>query len=259
MAFKLGDIIIDRIQYGIAEDFGGNPLYSLSQLSEATINITAEAKEAKDRDGTLVKKFWQGKTGTFEAKNAMLNVDIMGATSGATPVYAADNATIPMPKIINVKKGSTVKIEDGVEGSIVCYANNPNGGMGKIYTKGASASAENFGFASNTFTPPTDEGVESYVVKYNRNVKEGVAVYNKADKFPNTIKLTLKALCVDPCEQDTLRACYIVLPSFQVSPEVSISLQTDAQLDYKGDLQVNYCSSDKTLYEFYYAADDEEE
>ena len=63
MAFKLGDIVIDRIQMAMAEDFSGNPLYVLTQLADATIDITAEAKEAKDKDGTLIKKFWQGKAG----------------------------------------------------------------------------------------------------------------------------------------------------------------------------------------------------
>lgn len=260
MAFKLGDIIIDRIQYGFAEDFDGNPLYVLSQLTEATINIAAESKEAKDKDGTLVKKFWQGKTGTFEAKNAMLNIDVLGSASGTDPKEASEASKIPMPKIITVNAGSTTTLKDYVEGSVSVQAYNTNGYMGKKYEKGTTASATEYALTENgVFTPPTDENEVRYIVKYNRNVSDGVAVYNKADKFPGTIKLTLKALCVDPCEADTLRACYIVLPSFQVSPEVSISLQTDAQLDYKGDLQVAYCSLDKTLYEFYFAADDEEE
>ena len=130
----------------------------------------------------------------------------------------------------------------------------------RVYNeRGTSASATEFGLtAEGKFTPPTDTNETRYIVKYNRTVSDGLAVYNKADKFPGTVKLTLKALCVDPCEADTLRACYIVLPSFQVSPEVSISLQTDAQADYKGDLQVAYCTGNKTLYEFYMAADDEE-
>ena len=41
MAFKLDDIIIDRIQYGVAETFDGELLYTLTQLSEGTIDITA--------------------------------------------------------------------------------------------------------------------------------------------------------------------------------------------------------------------------
>ena len=258
MAFKLGDVIIDRIQYGVAEDFEGNLLYVLSQLTEATINISAESKEAKDKDGTLVKKFWRGKTGTFEAKNAMLNLNVVGSSSGADPLFASATKKITIPKIVTVNKGETIRLDGVVEGTVQVNAYGANGTMGKSYAFGTAASNTEYALASGTLTPPTDEDVERYIVKYDRSVENGIAVYNKADQFPGTVKLTLKALCVDPCEADTLRACYIVLPSFQVSPEVSMNLQTDSQLDYKGDLQVAYCSLDKTLYEFYMAADDEE-
>ena len=61
MAFKLDDIIIDRILYGVADDKNGNLLYVLSQLADATINITAESKDAVDNTGTLIKRFYQGK------------------------------------------------------------------------------------------------------------------------------------------------------------------------------------------------------
>lgn len=260
MAFKLGDIIIDRIQYGFAEDFSGNPLYTLSQLTEATINISAESKEAKDKDGTLVKKFWRGKTGTFEAKNAMINVNVVGSASGTDPEYATSDKKITMPKIVTVNAGSTITLTDFVEGTVTVSAYGANGNMGTVYSKGTSASATEYALTeAGLLTPPTDENEVRYIVKYNRAVSDGIAIYNKADEFPKTVKLTLKALCVDPCETDTLRACYIVLPSFQVSPEISLNLQTDTQLDYKGDLQVDYCSLDKTMYEFYFAADDEEE
>lgn len=260
MAFKLGDIIIDRIQFGFAEDFSGNPLYALSQLSEATINVSADSVEAKDKDGTLVKKFWRGKTGTFEAKNAMINTNIVGAASGTDTQYATVSSTITMPKIIVVNAGATATLTDFVDGSVTVSAYGTNGNMGTVYTKGATASATEYALTSGgVLTPPTDANEVRYIVKYNRTVTEGAAIYNKADKFPQTVKLTLKALCVDPCEADTLRACYIVLPSFQVSPEIGLELKTDAQLDYKGDLQVDYCSVDKNLYEFYYAVDDEEE
>ena len=164
-----------------------------------------------------------------------------------------------MPKIITVGKGKTAQIPGYVDGSVCVYAYGENGNMGKAYKQGTIANATDYVLTDNgEFTPPTDENETRYIVKYNRTVSDGLAVYNRADKFPGTVKLTLKALCVDPCEADTLRACYIVLPSFQVSPEVSISLQTDAQADYKGDLQVAYCTGNKTLYEFYMAADDEE-
>lgn len=265
MAFKLGDLIIDRIQYGYAEDFEGNPKYVLTQLSEAQIEISAESKDAKDKDGTLVKRFWQGKTGTFTAKNAMLNMNVIADASGSAAVYAASGAgAIAMPKICVVAKGATLDVTGYKAGTVVVRALDANGSMGtEEYTLDSAAGATTFKIATadgtSTLTPPTATGVDRYIVKYDRDVEDGAVIKNSADKFPSTVKLTLKALCVDPCEADTLRACYIVLPSFQVSPEVNIDLQTEATLDYKGDLQVDYCSADKSLYEVYIAADDEEE
>lgn len=260
MAFKLDDIIIDRIIYGFAEDFNGNPLYVLTQLSDASIEITAESKEAKDKDGTLIKKFWQGKTGTFTATNAMINLNVIGAASGSGKETASDENPMEMPRIIKVKAGETVTLTNYVDGSVKVNAFGTNGAMGKAYEQDTEASETAFALTTEgVLTVPTDAEETLYIVKYTRTTTAGVAVRNKADKFPGTVKLTLKALCIDPCTADTLRACYIVLPSFQVSPEVSISLATDATLEYTGDLQVNYCSEDKELYSVYICADDEEE
>ena len=259
--FKIDDIIVDRILEGYAEDFSGNLLYILTQLQDAKINIGAESKDAKDKDGTLIKKFWKGKSGTFEATNAMLNLNILAASSGSAKEVASDSNKITMPKTIKVKSGQTVTLKDFVAGSVVVVGQDTNGTMGKSYAQAATASDTEFGITSaGVLTPPTDTDVAYFKVKYKRTVSSGVAIRNRADKFTGTVKLTLKALCVDPCSADTLRACYIELPSFQVSPETEISLGSDSTtLAYKGDLQVDYCSEDKALYNIYMAEDDEED
>ena len=260
MAFKQDDLIIDRIQYGYAEDFDGNPLYALTQLSEATIEITAESVDATDKDGTLIKRFWRGKTGTFTATNAMLNLNVVGAASGSGKVEATSSASIAMPKLVTVAAGKTLDISGYQTGTVKVNALGTNGALGKAYTLGTAASENEFAVSnSGVLTPPTDANETQFLVRYERDVTNGVAIHNKADKFPGTVRLILKALCVDPCSADTLRACYIVLHSFQVSPEITITLSSDGTLDYTGDLQVDYCSADKALYSIYVAADDEEE
>lgn len=82
MGFTLDDIVIDRVQYGFAEDLNGNPLYTLTQLQDATINISAESTDATDNQGNLIKRFWKAKTGEFTANNAMINLNVIGAASG---------------------------------------------------------------------------------------------------------------------------------------------------------------------------------
>lgn len=260
MGYKLGDIVVDRTVYGVAENSAGELLYTLTQLADATIDVTAESKDAKDANGTLIKRFWTGKAGTFTANNAMVNVNIMGAMSGTDPISASQEVPIDMPKIITVKAGGTATLTDFVDGTVKVNALGTNGTMGKAYQKAVSPSNTEYSLTEEgVFTPPTDENEVQYIIKYTRKVKKGTVVRNLADKFPKTIKLTLKVLAVDPCEQDVLKAGYVEITSFQPSPETSLALTTDAQLEFKGDLQVDYCSTEKTLYSFYWADDDVEE
>jgi hypothetical protein len=257
MAFSMDGIVIDRIQYGIAEDFSGNVLYTLTQLADAEIAITAESKEARDATGTLIKKFYTGKAGTFTANNAILDFNILAEATG-TPkqIAGAGEAAIIMPGVKTVKVGTeSVELAGVVEGTVSVIGIAGNGTMVKNYVL-----AEDFQLAEATLTLPTEvEGVTEFVVKYDRKVESGLKIVNKADEFPRTIKLTLKALAVDVCNPDVLRSVLIVLPSFQVSPETNLSLTTDAQLQYSGDLQVSYCGTDgKVLYEIYFAEEDVE-
>ena len=264
MAFALGDIIIDRVQYGYAEDFSGTPLYTLTQLQDATINISAESTDAVDNTGAIVKRFWKAKTGEFTANNAMINLNIIAAGAGEGSATLAETKAFDMPRIITATQDGTgavtVKLGESAdvkEESIKVNVFNKNGSMGTLCTKDSAAAETKYSYSEGTLALPKTAG--TYIIKYERNVsKDGVKIVNEADKFPSTVKLTLKALAVDPCTPDTLRGVYIVIPSFQVSPEVEISLTTDGQLQYSGQMQMNYCAADKALYEVYFADGDEE-
>lgn len=260
MAFSMDGIVIDRIQYGIAEDFSGNVLYTLTQLADAEIAITAESKEARDATGTLIKKFYTGKAGTFTANNAVLDFNILAEATGTAKQVATNSAKITMPGVKTVAAGTTtVTLPGVVTDSVSVVGIAGNGTMMATYTKDTAAAEGTFAITGETLNLPTDKNINEFVIKYDRAVGSGVKVVNKADEFPRTIKLTLKALAVDVCSPDVLRAVYIVLPSFQVSPETNLSLTTDAQLQYSGDLQVSYCGTEgKVLYEIYFAEEDAE-
>lgn len=264
MGFQLGDIVVDRIQYGFAEKFDGTPLHILTQLSEASIEISSESKDATDKDGNLIKRFWNGKTGTFSATNALLSMPILASMSGIVPDVVSDGTlntgsagTLTMPRIMTVESGKEYTLTGIVEGTLRCTELTPSGAMGAVMTAGTSSSASTYVLSGTSFTAPTNSG-KQYIIKYNRQVSNGAIIRNQADKFPDTIKLTLKVLAVDPCSADTLKAAYVELPSFQPSPETTINLTTDGQLDYTGDLQIDYCSVNKALYNIYWCDDDEE-
>ena len=57
MSFRLGDKIYKEILYFYTEDLSTqNPLYVLTQLNNATVDITAESTDLTDKNGNLVKK-----------------------------------------------------------------------------------------------------------------------------------------------------------------------------------------------------------
>ena len=207
MAFMIDDFIIDRIQMGIAESSDGTLLYTLTQLSEATIETTAESTDAVDNTGVLIKRFWRAKSGTFTASNAMVNLHILGASSGSDAEYASTGSAIQMPRIIEVNKTTDpITLEGLVEGTVRVNAIGNNGTMGKSYMQSTVPSATEFGIANtNQLSLPTDSEATRFVVKYERNVESGVKIVNQANKYPKTVCLTLKCLGIEPCTPDVIR------------------------------------------------------
>ena len=169
--------------------------------------------------------------------------------SGTDPVYASNNAAITMPRILTVATNTGIELpgisDNGANSNVRVYSINNNGTLGDPYAA-----------SEYTITPVTNKpstlaitphtGDAKWIIKYDRSVTEnGMKIQNRSDAFPKTVKLTLKVLIVDPCEPDTVRAAYVVFPSFQPSAEVSIQFSTDATIDFTGRLQTSYCGTEK--------------
>lgn len=255
MSFKLGDKIYKEILYFYAEDLSTlNPLYVLTQLGEANINVTANSSDVVDKNGNLVKKVWKGKLGEFTAKNAFVNMNIVTASAGSTPIFASSKNKVIMPKMMHVKAGATVNITGYVAGSVKVVQYFGDGSFGKVYELAETANDNAFAIASDTgiLTLPTDSEAELYFIKYLREVENGALIRNKADEFPSSVRAIMKATYYNPCKKNELKADYIEFPSFQVSPETSFPINADsATMDFSGDLEIDYCGVDKVLYNVY--------
>ena len=272
MAFKLGDVIIDRLQFGYGAKKNGAPLYALTQLNNANIDITADTTDINDKDGNLVYRKYSGKKGEVTAQNAFINLAIIEALSAADAEIATSDKKIKMPMIQTVAIGKTLDITRYVRGTVVASAIY-NGAIDttKTYTlaSGEVANTSEFAIkhtdtveqtpASDVLIPPTDGEVE-YIVKYTKEVASGAKITISADKYPKSHELYFKALAVDPCDKENMKALIIHIPEFIPSPELSLALQGgDGQtIDYKGAVLANTCSADKTLVEVYFIDEDEE-
>lgn len=274
MAFKLGDVIVDRLQFGYGAKTNGTPLYALTQLTQANIDITAESTDINDKDGNLVYRKYTGKKGEVTATNAFLNLAVVETISATDAEIATTDKGVVMPMIQIVKAGDTLDITGYVEGSIHVNALSTKGSMGKDeFKKGSAASATEYAInhtdasgapdntpASDVLAPPTADGETQYIVKYKKTIKSGAKITNSGKKFPKSHELFFKALVVDKCETDVLKAAIIHIPSFMPSPEFSLALQGgDSQtMDYKGSMMLNACSTDGELFSIYYIDEEDD-
>lgn len=258
---KINDILIDKIDSAVAYNSSDEVLYVLTQLSEASIEVTSESKEVRDKDGTLVKKFYTGKAGTFTATNALLNTSVIGAGMGGERQEASTSKTMiaPYVRTVNAADTTTLKIPGVEETTIKVVGMTASGSMTTQYTKDTAASATAFAVADDTISLPKDPNVASYDVICERSCKAGSKLTNRADEFPSTVHLVVKILGADPCTPDVVQVMYIDIPSFQVSPDQSFTLTSDSTIDYSGDMQVAYCNSEgKILYSLVVPQDEDD-
>ena len=259
MAFKLGDVIIDRLQFGYGM-LNGKALYLLTQLQNATIDITADPTDITDKDGNLVYRKYSGKKGEITATNAFLNLAIAEIVSGTSSEIATSEAPKVMPEFKIVKAGETLDVTGAVEDSYVVNAISDNGSLGKAYTKGSAPSKSEFGVATNTLTPPTDTDETRFLVKFDKKVTNGAKI-TIGDKYPKVHELYFKALAVDKCKtEDGFRCVVVRVSHFLPSPEVSIALEGgDSQtMDYKGTILTDTCSDNNLMVEIFYIDEEED-
>ena len=274
MAFILGNHTIDEILLACATSFDESEVYYVvDQLSNATITITSDPREITDKNGNVVRRIYKSKNGEFSSTNAFLHPAIMNAGSGSTLEEASAASNIDMPKIQIVSAGGSVNVTDAKSGTIKVVG---------IYGNGANSGAITAGTGTASFDPTTGTGEYviataddvstltvpavgttdsasypvNYMVMFTRPVSSGVKLTNTADKFPNSVKLTLYVSYVDLCTE-SLRPAYVVLPNFMADPSVTINLSSENQeQDFNGTLQVDYCSGTKVLYYIYYPDED---
>lgn len=259
--FTVDGVAFDRIHKAVALNSAGEVLYVLTQLQEATIEITSESRDMVDKDGTLIKRIYTGKSGTFSATNAFLDANIIAQGSGTEKQVATDTNKIKTPFVRDVKRKDNVgsiTIEGLDADSVHVVGESASGSMVVEYTKGTIASDTEFVATGNRIQLPTATDVAKFVIIGEREMSSGAAVVNMSDKFPGTVTLIIQAFTIDPCTPDIRRATYIRIPSFQTSPDHTITLSTEATLDYSGDMQTSYCdeNGDKILYEMFFPGDD---
>lgn len=269
--FKLNNIIFDRIIGGVICEKGTtNVLRYLSELQNLSLETSADPIEITNKDGAVVYRKYNAKTLNVSATNAFISAEIIAATSGSDPISATAEKPMIFPKVKQIKVGSAETLVDetieSVAGEKISVKGISNSGTitheFKLSTGEASATEFKYDAGSHTITLPTVSGEgapENFLITYKRKVEKGTKITNKADAFPTTTTLLFKALAVDPCKTNELKACYIEIPSFMADPSTTIEINnSDAStMDFSGQAMLDVCSDDKELFSVYFTDDAE--
>lgn len=266
MGFSLDGVNWDSILSAVAENTKNQILYRMPDISEGTVEVTADTKDSTDKDGALIKRSYTAKSVSVTLTNTHLVLGAYGGTTGSGKIVLSEDESETAPRMLLIDPTTEYTLPDEPHtGTLSVTPVYSNGGTGTGYTLAADSTATDTTFAyatsSRKLTLPTNiaSDVSQILIKYEYTCTDGVIVENHADKFPKTVKLTLQGLYFDPCEKDVLRLGYIVFPSFQPSPETSFSMQNDSTFDYKGDAQSDYCAKKKRLYYMVFPANDIQE
>ena len=218
--------------FGVAQNFEDELLFTVDQLSSASIEISAESTEITDKKGNVLRTQYKSKSGTFSSTNAFLHPAIMNAASGSKVEVATSAAKIKMPKIAQIAAGASLDVTDAITGTIHViglYGNGANDDK-ELEESTTAVVHESYALADGTLTVPaagTDAPV-TYIVRYDRQVESGYKLSNLSNKFPDTMHFTLLCSYMDPCD-DSLKPCYVYFGSFMPNPEMTINLDSENQ------------------------------
>ena len=214
--FDINNFIIDRAIRGtMVSHKTGEIMYSINQVEDPQLTVSADEKTAVDAMGTTIATFNTAKNAEFSGSNSMFDLNLLASQMGTTKKVAGSESKIVSPifETIDVT-GKTVTIKNEPVGKKLeaIYVLNSDSTLGKKYTSDATESADKFKYEneSKTITLPTSVTTGQIFVMYEAELDNAVEVEASATEFPTGGKFILEVLGCDVCDQTTLRYAYII-------------------------------------------------
>lgn len=251
--FDINNFAIDRILRGVfSSTKDGTVLCNMTQIQNASLNVTSETADVVDALGTPIMTFYRAKTCEFSAESALFDLNLLALQSGTTKTIASgtDKIVSPAMETLKVSAAHTITLSHtpAAEPQVV-YTVNGDSSFGTAYTKNTTATGTNFSLADTTITLPDEvtEGTTIFVM-YDYETARGVEVVNTATNFPGTCKFTMQVLGYNVCDQETKIMAYVIFPNFKVSPDFDWSIASDGVHPFSGTAQQDYCDEEKRLF-----------
>lgn len=258
MAFNKNELILDRVRSLTAHDLTTNEmLFRLTQLEEPSLNCTAEGEEVTDAVGARITTMYRAKAAEFTATNSLLSLDLAAAQYGTKKVQGDSGSEI----LDYTYEILTVTTDDSAGVALAHTPANPNdvkfiyevvdGGLGKSFKAGASASATDFQISEGNLIPPTSfEG--KLFVEYTYKNENAAYIRNSASEFPEACSVIVYAYFRDVCNENLVYSGKIIIPKAKLNPEsIELALTSTGKHPFTFSINKDYCAEEgaDTLFE----------
>ena len=255
MAFDVNNFVINHPIRGIMTSTAdGSYMWSINQITDPSLNITADTVDATDALGSKITTFNRAKNAEFSASNSLFDLGLYAAQLGVDKQVATakDKITVPAFETITVKTGeaSVNLAHTPKEDLTALYQLKGDGTLGTVYTANTSASASQFVQAGATITLPTGIAAGTQLLAmYEYESENAVAVTGDAVNFPKAGKFILEVLGADVCDPTTLIHAYIIFPNAKLDSNVDLSFTTDGNHPFTIQANQAYCDAKKILFQ----------
>ena len=261
-----------RVVRGIATDMKtGDVLFSINQITNPSLNCTAESNDAVDALNVPIATFYRAKTAEFSAENALFDMNLLATQAGTTKKVASASAKITTPcfqtiEIEDLKTSYTLSHTPKIGTTPKAYLLNGDGTLGDKVTIDTTAAGEVIALSGTTLTvvlevkdstgkvttPGYAVGEQIFVMyEYEADGSEkngAVEVANSATNFPVGCKFVMEILGADVCDQTNLVYAYLIFPNAKLSPDFDWSIATDSTHPFSMKAMQEYCDKEKRLF-----------
>ncbi len=237
----------------------GSYMWSVNQITNPSLSITAENAQAVDALGSPIATFDRSKQAQLSAENSLFDLGLYAAQQGKSKEIATATEKIVCPTFEEFAVAGTENEKHALQHAPVeddepikyLYLLKGDGSVQVTYDRASAASADTFAYNSEAdeITLPTGltKGDRMLVV-YNYETEKAVAVTGDAKNFPKAGRFVMEVLGADTCDPTTLIHAFVEFPNAKLDANVEKAFTTDGTHPFTIIAQQNYCDPDKILF-----------
>lgn len=230
--------------HGVAIDIG-DILYTIKDISNFSINNSAETVDAVDGLGNVIDTYLRSKTAEMSGENAIFDLPLAAAMAGTKVSTGA--VDIQFHDILKVAKGGTEvtlsKTPKAGGEPTVLYTVNADGTLKEKIAIGVGEAATYAGGKITFTATPAADGEISIFVPYVYTEDNATKFENFSDAATIPSRIVVEGLGRDVCDHHQIYF-YITAPYAELSYDGEFGFATDSTYNFTLNCKKPYCSED---------------